>query len=130
MLACQEVQLWPARQQDILWPTLRPSSRSATFFQSLINKVTKVTTACFEPALDYVVVKFPRWDLQKFKNVDRHLGPQMKSVGEVMAIGRCLEEALQKAVRMLDIGKKGLTCNSTKDSSKPMKRSRMLRQSY
>lgn len=77
----------------------------------LANKVTKVTTACFEPALDYVVVKFPRWDLQKFKNVDRHLGPQMKSVGEVMAIGRCLQEALQKAVRMLDIGKKGLVCN-------------------
>jgi carbamoyl-phosphate synthase large subunit len=81
----------------------------------LTNKVTKVTTACFEPALDYVVVKFPRWDLQKFKNVDRHLGPQMKSVGEVMAIGRCLEEALQKAVRMLEIGKKGLTCNSEED---------------
>jgi carbamoyl-phosphate synthase large subunit len=77
----------------------------------LTNKVTKVTTACFEPALDYVVVKFPRWDLQKFRNVDRHIGPQMKSVGEVMAIGRSLEEALQKAVRMLDIGKKGLTCN-------------------
>src|SRR5271157_321766 len=81
----------------------------------LINKVTKVTTACFEPALDYVVVKFPRWDLQKFKNVDRHLGPQMKSVGEVMALGRCLEEALQKAIRMLDIGKRGLTCNSGGD---------------
>jgi carbamoyl-phosphate synthase large subunit len=78
----------------------------------LVNKVTKVTTACFEPALDYVVVKFPRWDLQKFKNVDRHVGPQMKSVGEVMAIGRCLEEALQKAIRMLDIGRKGLVCNS------------------
>jgi len=78
----------------------------------LINKVTGVTTACFEPALDYVVVKFPRWDLQKFRNVDRHIGPQMKSVGEVMAIGRCLEEALQKAVRMLDIGKVGLLCNS------------------
>jgi len=77
----------------------------------LINKVTGVTTACFEPALDYVVVKFPRWDLQKFRNVDRHIGPQMKSVGEVMAIGRCLEEALQKAVRMLDIGKAGLVCN-------------------
>ena len=78
----------------------------------LINKVTGVTTACFEPALDYVVVKFPRWDLQKFRNVDRHIGPQMKSVGEVMAIGRCLEEALQKSVRMLDIGKVGLICNS------------------
>jgi carbamoyl-phosphate synthase large subunit len=78
----------------------------------LINKVSGVTTACFEPALDYVAVKYPRWDFQKFKNVDRHLGPQMKSVGEVMAIGRCLEEALQKAVRMLDIGKKGLVGNS------------------
>ncbi len=77
----------------------------------LINKVTQVTTACFEPALDYITVKIPRWDLQKFKNADRHIGPQMRSVGEVMAIGRCLEEALQKAVRMLDIGKVGLVCN-------------------
>jgi carbamoyl-phosphate synthase large subunit len=78
----------------------------------LINKVTKVTTACFEPALDYVVVKFPRWDFQKFVGVDRSLGTQMKSVGEVMAIGRCFEEALQKAIRMLDIGKNGLVCNT------------------
>ncbi|HXX87840.1 MAG TPA: carbamoyl-phosphate synthase (glutamine-hydrolyzing) large subunit [Candidatus Acidoferrum sp.] len=86
----------------------------------LMNKVTKVTTACFEPALDYVVVKFPRWDLQKFKNVDRHLGPQMKSVGEVMAIGRSLEEALQKAARMLDTGKRGLTCNSGDEDPEPI----------
>ncbi len=85
----------------------------------LINKVTQVTTACFEPALDYVVVKYPRWDLQKFKNVDRHLGPQMKSVGEVMAVGRCLEEALQKAVRMLDIGKRGLVCNDDEKYIEP-----------
>jgi carbamoyl-phosphate synthase large subunit len=77
----------------------------------LINKVTEVTTACFEPALDYITVKIPRWDLQKFKNADRHIGPQMRSVGEVMAIGRCFEEALQKAVRMLDTGKIGLVCN-------------------
>ena len=77
----------------------------------LMNKVTKVTTACFEPALDYVVVKFPRWDFQKFVGVDRGLGTQMKSVGEVMAIGRCFEEALQKAIRMLDLGKNGLVCN-------------------
>ncbi|MBN1357958.1 carbamoyl-phosphate synthase (glutamine-hydrolyzing) large subunit [Candidatus Bathyarchaeota archaeon] len=77
----------------------------------LINKVTEVTTACFEPALDYVTIKIPRWDLQKFKKADRHVGPQMRSVGEVMAIGRCMEEALQKAVRMLDIGRKGLVCN-------------------
>ena len=69
----------------------------------LMNKVTSVTTACFEPALDYIVVKIPRWDFQKFKNVSRRIGTQMKSVGEVMAIGRSFEEALQKAVRMLDI---------------------------
>ncbi len=81
----------------------------------LMNKVTKITTACFEPALDYLVVKYPRWDLQKFRNVDRHIGPQMKSVGEVMGIGRCFEEALQKAVRMLDIGKLGLVCNTEED---------------
>jgi len=74
----------------------------------LINKVTGITTACFEPALDYLVVKIPRWDLRKFRNVDPHIGPQMKSVGEVMAIGRTFEEALQKAVRMLDIGKIGI----------------------
>jgi carbamoyl-phosphate synthase large subunit len=77
----------------------------------LVNKVTGVTTACFEPALDYLVVKIPRWDLRKFRNVDPHLGPQMKSVGEVMAIGRNFEEALQKAVRMLDIGKVGVVGN-------------------
>jgi carbamoyl-phosphate synthase large subunit len=77
----------------------------------LINKVTGITTACFEPALDYLVVKIPRWDLRKFRNVDPHLGPQMKSVGEVMAVGRNFEEAFQKAVRMLDIGKIGLVGN-------------------
>jgi carbamoyl-phosphate synthase large subunit len=86
----------------------------------LINKVTEVTTACFEPALDYVTIKIPRWDLQKFKNADRHIGPQMRSVGEVMSIGRCLEEALQKAVRMLDIGKKGLVCNEEDSEPEPI----------
>jgi len=77
----------------------------------LWNKITNITTACFEPALDYCVVKIPRWDLEKFRNIDPHLGPQMKSVGEVMGIGRSFEEALQKAVRMLDIWKLGLVCN-------------------
>jgi carbamoyl-phosphate synthase large subunit len=86
----------------------------------LINKVTGITTACFEPSLDYVVVKIPRWDFQKFKNVDRRLGPQMKSVGEVMAIGRCFEEALQKAVRMLDIGKAGLVGNGDDNEAEPI----------
>jgi carbamoyl-phosphate synthase small subunit len=69
---------------------------------SLRNSVTKSTTACFEPSLDYVVVKIPRWDLKKFGNVDRELGSCMKSVGEVMAIGRKFEETIQKALRMVD----------------------------
>jgi carbamoyl-phosphate synthase large subunit len=68
----------------------------------LKNRVTGVTTACFEPALDYVVVKLPRWDLQKFLHADRSLGPSMKSVGEVMGIGASFPEALSKAVRMCD----------------------------
>jgi carbamoyl-phosphate synthase large subunit len=68
----------------------------------LKNRVTGVTTACFEPSLDYVVVKLPRWDLDKFARADRRLGPSMKSVGEVMGIGASFPEALQKAVRMTD----------------------------
>lgn len=72
------------------------------------NSVTQSTTACFEPALDYVVVKVPRWDLGKFRNVTHHIGSAMKSVGEVMAIGRNFEESLQKALRMLEIGADGL----------------------
>lgn len=77
----------------------------------LQNSVTGVTQACFEPALDYVVVKMPRWDLKKFRKVSRRIGSAMKSVGEVMAIGRKFEEALQKAIRMLDVGANGLVCN-------------------
>jgi carbamoyl-phosphate synthase large subunit len=68
----------------------------------LKNRITGVTTACFEPALDYVVVKLPRWDLEKFDRADRRLGPSMKSVGEVMGIGASFPEALSKAVRMSD----------------------------
>jgi carbamoyl-phosphate synthase large subunit len=68
----------------------------------LKNRVTGVTTACFEPALDYVVVKLPRWDLDKFPRAERRLGPSMKSVGEVMGIGASFPEALLKAVRMSD----------------------------
>lgn len=75
------------------------------------NSITQSTMACFEPALDYVVVKIPRWDLKKFHGVSTRLGSGMKSVGEVMAIGRSFEEALQKALRMLDIGVRGLTGN-------------------
>ncbi|MBM2839637.1 MAG: carbamoyl-phosphate synthase, large subunit [Bacteroidetes bacterium] len=79
----------------------------------LRNSVTQTTTACFEPALDYVVVKIPRWDLKKFRNVSTQLGSAMKSVGEVMAIGRNFEEALQKALRMLEIGVDGLVATNT-----------------
>ena len=77
----------------------------------LENKITKKTMACFEPALDYCVVKIPRWDLQKFQKVSYHIGTEMKSVGEVMAIGRNFEEAMQKAIRMLNIGMYGLVGN-------------------
>jgi carbamoylphosphate synthase large subunit len=66
------------------------------------NSVTKTTTACFEPSLDYTVVKIPRWDLRKFNHVSSDIGSAMKSVGEVMAIGRTFEETFQKAVRMMD----------------------------
>ncbi|MCL5432709.1 MAG: carbamoyl-phosphate synthase (glutamine-hydrolyzing) large subunit [Patescibacteria group bacterium] len=76
---------------------------------SIKNKVTKVTTACFEPALDYVVVKIPRWDIEKFKGADETIGSSMKSVGEVMGIGRKFEEAYQKAIRMLDLDFEGAT---------------------
>ena len=73
------------------------------------NQVTKIAQSCFEPALDYVVVKIPRWDFEKFKGVSREIGSSMKSVGEVMGIGRTFEEAVQKAIRMLDRGFEGVT---------------------
>lgn len=75
------------------------------------NIITKETSANFEPALDYVALKFPRWDLQKFQQVSTQLGSEMKSVGEVMSLGRSFEEVLQKAIRMLDAGMKGFVCN-------------------
>merc|ERR1719327_284087 len=77
----------------------------------LTNSVTKSTTACFEPSLDYIVVKIPRWDLSKFDRVSREIGSSMKSVGEVMAIGRTFEEALQKAMRMTDMSISGFEPN-------------------
>jgi len=74
----------------------------------IMNDITKETPAVFEPTLDYVVVKIPRWPFDKFRTVDRTLGTSMKSTGEVMAIGRTFEEALQKAIRSLDIGRYGI----------------------
>ena len=75
----------------------------------LRNVVTGTTSAFFEPALDYIAVKMPRWDLQKLKSSDHHIGSEMKSVGEVMALGRSFPEAIQKAIRMLGIGADGLS---------------------
>ena len=77
----------------------------------LKNSVTKVTTACFEPALDYCVVKIPRWDLSKFVGVSKTIGSSMKSVGEIMAIGRTFEEAIQKGIRMVGLGMHGFVAN-------------------
>ncbi|HOW41493.1 MAG TPA: carbamoyl-phosphate synthase (glutamine-hydrolyzing) large subunit, partial [Bacteroidales bacterium] len=77
----------------------------------LKNSVTKNTTACFEPALDYIVCKIPRWDLNKFEGVSHLIGSSMKSVGEVMAIGRTFEEAIQKGLRMIGQGMHGFTGN-------------------
>ena len=76
--------------------------------KDLPNSMTGATKSCFEPALDYLVIKMPRWDLKKFHSVSKKLGSGMKSVGEVMAIGRTFEEVLQKALRMLEIGVEGL----------------------
>ena len=70
------------------------------------NDITRKTPACFEPTIDYVVVKIPKWQFEKFPGADDTLGPQMKSVGEVMAIGRTFKEALMKAWRALETGKK------------------------
>lgn len=84
----------------------------------LKNVVTGQTSAFYEPALDYLALKMPRWDLQKLKSSDRRIGTEMKSVGEVMALGRSFPEVLQKAVRMLNIGADGLTYHPH-DFSKP-----------
>ena len=77
----------------------------------LKNSITKKTSACFEPALDYLVLKMPRWDLNKFDNAAPRIGSEMKSVGEVMAIGRSFEEVLQKALRMINVGADGFTAH-------------------
>lgn len=74
----------------------------------ILNDVTKSTSACFEPSIDYVVTKFPRWPFDKFPGVDSTLGSQMKSTGETMAIGRTFEESIQKAIRSLETGRMGL----------------------
>ncbi|EQD25983.1 CAD, partial [mine drainage metagenome] len=83
----------------------------------VMNEVSKATSAFFEPSLDYITVKIPRWDLTKFDSSNSGLGTEMKSIGEVMAIGRSFEESMQKAVRMLDIGEPGLVGGKVYNSS-------------
>ena len=91
------------------FPIAKIAARLAVGYtlDELKNDITQVTPACFEPTLDYVVVKIPKWQFEKFPGVNETLGPQMKSVGEVMAIGRTFKEALMKAVRSLETGKTG-----------------------
>ena len=84
------------------------------------NDITRVTPASFEPSIDYCVVKIPRWNFEKFPGVDATLGPQMKSVGEVMAIGRTFPEALNKAIRGLEVGAPGFSRLLAKEGEKPM----------
>jgi carbamoyl-phosphate synthase large subunit len=92
------------------YPIARIASKLAIGYNldELINQITKSTSAYFEPTLDYVIVKIPRWNFDKFKGCNRELGFQMKSVGEVMGIGRCFQEALQKACQSLEIKRNGL----------------------
>jgi carbamoyl-phosphate synthase large subunit len=92
------------------YPIARIASKLAIGYNldELKNQITKTTSALFEPTLDYVIVKIPRWNFDKFKGADRKLGFQMKSVGEVMAIGRNFQEALQKACQSLEIKRNGL----------------------
>lgn len=94
----------------------------------IVNPVTKKTMACFEPALDYVVFKIPRWPFDKFVNANRRLGTQMKATGEVMALGRNLEEAMLKAVRSLEVGLFHLELPSLKDKSIAEITEKILRQ--
>ena len=99
---------------------------------TLPNSVTRSTSACFEPALDYLVIKMPRWDLHKFENANLSIGTEMKSVGEVMAIGRSFEEVFQKGLRMLAIGADGFTAHKSgnfamKDYEKHLKQPTTLR---
>lgn len=99
------------------YPIARVSAKIAVGFNldEIPNAITKKTMAGFEPALDYVVVKIPRWPFDKFPTVDRRIGTQMKSTGEVMAIGSTIEEALLKAIRSLEIDKVGLEPDSWKE---------------
>ncbi len=105
------------------YPIARVAAKIALGYtlDQIRNEVTKETQAMFEPALDYVVVKIPRWPFDKFKGLGRVIGTEMRSTGEVMGIGRNFEEALQKAIRSLDIGFEGICCNKRIPLTDPTK---------
>ncbi len=100
------------------YPIAKMTTRLALGYtlDEVMNDITKKTSACFEPAVDYVVVKFPKWPFDKFANASRKLGTQMKATGEVMAIGQTFEEALMKAVRGAEIGLNSLNAAATDDA--------------
>ena len=112
------------------YPIAKVAARLAVGYtlDELPNDVTGTTSACFEPAIDYVVTKIPRWNFEKFEGVDEELTTQMKAVGEVMAIGRTFSESLQKAWQSLEIGYGGLGADRD-DPERPEVRER-LRKSY
>ena len=101
------------------YPIAKIAAKLAIGFtlDELDNQITKSTSAFFEPTLDYVVVKFPRWNFDKFKGSDTNLGLQMKSVGEVMSIGRSFQEALQKACQSLEIGRNGIGADGKSETN-------------
>ncbi|HVA98491.1 MAG TPA: carbamoyl-phosphate synthase large subunit [Bacteroidia bacterium] len=101
------------------YPIAKIASKLAIGYNldELENQITKSTSAFFEPTLDYVIVKIPRWNFDKFKGTNRELGFQMKSVGEVMAIGRCFQEALQKACQSLEIKRNGLGADGRENTN-------------
>jgi carbamoyl-phosphate synthase large subunit len=110
------------------YPIARVAAKIAVGYtlDEIRNEVTKETSAMFEPALDYVVVKIPRWPFDKFKGLGRVIGTEMRSTGEVMGIGRRFEEALQKAIRSLDIGYAGICCKKRKPETEQAKLTTLL----
>lgn len=111
------------------YPIARVATKIALGYSldEIENSVTKKTPACFEPALDYIVVKLPRWPFDKMPEAQRSIGTQMKSTGEVMGIGRTFEEALQKAIRSLDTKRGGICCDGRKYMQDKAQLAEMLR---
>src|SRR5690606_6926277 len=111
------------------YPIAKIASKLAVGYRldELKNQITGTTSACFEPSIDYVVVKVPRFNFEKFPGVDEMLGTQMKAVGEVMAIGRNFPEALNKAWQSLEIGRAGLGADGYEEPDRQRVRERLMK---